>query len=111
MTSILIGRILLTIATLLHTVLYFYGLIVLAAIIVSWLRPNPYSPGVGTLLRIIRTLTEPVFQQVRRRLPAALMRTDLDFSPMIVGLAIMLIEMLVVGSLYDIGHRLRLGAI
>lgn len=110
MTTILIGRILITVATLLHYVLYFYGLLVFAAIVISWLRPDPYNPSIAGLLRVVRQLTEPVFSQIRKRLPPSFFSSGLDFSPMILGLIILLIESLIVGTLFDIGYRLRMGA-
>jgi YggT family protein len=110
MTGILIGRLFIAAATILHYILYFYGIVVLAAIVISWIRPDPYNPTVAGIMRVVHKLTEPVFYQIRKRLPAALNNTGLDFSPMIIGLAIMVLETLLVGTLFDIGYRLRIGA-
>jgi YggT family protein len=67
--------------------LYFY--IVLAAVIVSWLIAfnviNTYNNFVRSLLRALTALTEPVFRQIRRVIPTV---AGLDFSPMIVLIAI-----------------------
>ena len=62
------------IAALLIEVLEIYKWIVIAAVIVSWLTAfnviNVHNNFVRTLLRILLALTEPVFRQIRRVIPA-----------------------------------------
>jgi YggT family protein len=53
-----------------------YSLIVLAAVIMSWVRVNPRHP----LASIVVGLTEPVLEPIRRALPPL---GGLDFSPMV----------------------------
>jgi len=81
------------IAALLITVLDIYKWIVIAAVIVSWLTAfnviNQYNNFVRTVLRILITLTEPVFRQVRRVIPPI---GGLDLSPIIVFLAIWFLQ-------------------
>src|SRR5476649_1477610 len=80
------------IAALLIEVLEIYKWVVIAAVIVSWLTAfnviNVHNNVVRTLLRILLALTEPVFRQIRRVIPAV---GGLDLSPLIV---IVLIETL-----------------
>jgi YggT family protein len=81
------------IAALLITVLDIYKWIVIAAVIVSWLTAfnviNQYNNFVRTLLRILISLTEPVFRQVRRVVPPI---SGLDLSPIIVFLIIWFLQ-------------------
>jgi len=53
-----------------------YSLVVLGAVILSWLRLSPDHP----LVRITETLVEPVLAPIRRILPDL---GGFDFSPMI----------------------------
>ena len=73
------------IAALLIEVLEIYKWIVIAAVIVSWLTAfnviNQYNNFVRTVLRILSALTDPVFRQIRRVIPAI---GGLDFSPIVV---------------------------
>ena len=60
--------------------LIFYVLL-FANIIFSWIRPNPYHPVWGPIIRVVNGVTEPVLNPIRRLMPAM---GGLDFSPMIV---------------------------
>lgn len=57
-------------------------------------RPDPYNP----IVRTLRLLTEPVFYRVRKWLPFTY-TSGLDFSPVVVLLAIELINRIVIASL------------
>ncbi len=106
-----LGYILIVIAKIIHTVLSIYQFIVLAAVIMSWIRPNPSHEVIRTIIIAINRLTEPVFFQVRKRLPRSFFPGGLDFTPIIVLLALYFIDMLFSGLLMDIGFRLRMGAV
>ena len=81
------------IAALLFEVLEIYKWIVIAAVIVSWLTAfnviNQYNNFVRTVLRILITLTDPVFRQVRRVIPPI---GGLDFSPIVVFVIIWFLQ-------------------
>jgi YggT family protein len=81
------------IAALIITVLDIYKWIVIAAVIVSWLTAfnviNPYNNFVRSLLRILSTLTEPVFRVIRKVVPPI---GGLDLSPIIVFVIIWFLE-------------------
>jgi YggT family protein len=62
-----------------------YSLVVLLAVIASWLNLAPEHP----LVRVTRTLTEPVLAPLRRVLPTF---GGLDFSPMLLLFALRLLE-------------------
>jgi YggT family protein len=56
-------------------------LLILARIVISFLRVSPYHPTWGPIMRFIYDVTEPIMAPVRRILPPM---SGLDFSPMIV---------------------------
>jgi YggT family protein len=81
------------IAALLIEVLEIYKWIVIAAVIVSWLVAfnviNVHNNFVRSLLRILTTLTEPVFRQIRRFIPPV---GGLDLSPIVVFVIIWFLQ-------------------
>ncbi|MCR4666896.1 MAG: YggT family protein [Desulfovibrio sp.] len=89
------------IAMVLKTVLDLYFWIVIVACLLTWVRPDPYNP----IVRTLTALTEPVFLRVRRWLPFTYM-SGIDFSPIVVILAIMLVENIVVQSLLQYANSL-----
>ena len=70
--------------------------IVLARVILSWVRVSPYHPTWGPIIRAIYQITEPIMEPVRRIMPSM---GGLDFSPIIVLLGLDLIRVLVVNLL------------
>ena len=64
-----------------------YSLVVLLAVIASWLRLPPEHP----LVRVTSKLTEPVLAPMRRVLPSF---GGLDFSPMLLLFALRLVKRL-----------------
>jgi YggT family protein len=69
------------------TVLSLYFWVVIAAVVLSWVNPDPYNP----LVRGIRSLTEPVFFRIRKLMPFTYL-SGIDFSPFIVLLFIKFIQ-------------------
>lgn len=62
-----------------------YSLVVLAAVIMSWVRVDPRNP----LARIVYRLTEPALAPIRRVLPTM---GGLDLSPMVLLVALRLLR-------------------
>ena len=58
----------------------FYVLLI-AQIILSWVRPSPYHPTWGPIIRFINGVVDPILSPIRRVMPPL---GGLDFSPMIV---------------------------
>jgi YggT family protein len=71
-------------------VLSVYLFIVIGAALISWVNPDPYNP----LVRILRNLTEPLLWRIRKYMPFTY-RSGLDFSPLVLLLAIQLVKMAV----------------
>jgi YggT family protein len=69
----------------LHWILDLYSLVLLASVVLSWVELSPDNPFV----RVVRQLTEPVLQPVRRLLPAM---GGFDFSALLVLFAIRLLQ-------------------
>ena len=91
---IVLANTLSAVALVLGSLLNIYFWIVVIAALVTWVRPDPYNP----IVRTLRLLTEPVFYRVRKHLPFTY-AGGLDFSPIIVLLAIELFNRIVVKSL------------
>lgn len=70
--------------------IFFFAL--LASVILSWVAPGSYNPGV----QLVNQLCEPVLGPIRRRMPNL---GGLDISPIFAFLALQLVEMLVVNNL------------
>lgn len=97
-----VGNAIQAVAVVLENVLRLYSLVVVIAVLISWVSPDPFNP----IVRFLRSVTEPIFAWVRGRLPFAVVGM-IDLSPLIVLLLIQLLQMAVVRSLFDLGLRLR----
>jgi YggT family protein len=67
------------------TLIDLYSLVVLAAVVMSWVRMDPRNPLAG----IVYSLTEPVLGPIRRLLPPM---GGLDFSPMVLLIALRMLR-------------------
>lgn len=67
-------------------------LALLARVLFSWIRPDPYSPFV----RIIVQVTDPILQPLRRVIPPLGM---LDITPLVALIGLSIIQQVVVGLL------------
>ncbi len=98
---IVLSNTLAAIAIVLGGLLKIYFWVVLISAILSWVRPDPYNP----IVRTLRTLTEPVYYRIRKVLPFTY-TSGIDFSPIIVLLAIELVDRIVVASLFQYSQTL-----
>ena len=97
-----IGNLLQGVAMVLDKVLWLYSLVVMIAVLISWVSPDPFNP----IVQFLRSVTEPVFDWVRRHLPFTVVGM-IDLSPLIVFFLIQLCQMVLVRSLLELGVRLR----
>ena len=96
------GNFLRAVALILDQLLQIYSFVVLVAVLLSWVHPDPSNP----IVRFLRSATEPVFDWVRRRLPFTMVGM-MDLSPIAVFLSIWFMRLFLVNSLIDIASRLR----
>lgn len=96
------GNILLGIARVLDIILSLYFWIVIIAVLLTWVRPDPYN----NIVRMFYALTEPVFYRVRKFLPFTLVG-GLDLSPIVVLIIIQLLQTIVVRSLFQYAGMLE----
>jgi YggT family protein len=97
----IVGNLLATLALLLNSVLTIYTYIVIIAVLISWVQPDPYNP----IVRFLYSMTEPVFALVRRILPLPPM--GIDISPIIVLIIIHGANFFLTKTLTDIAMRLQ----
>ena len=76
---------------LIHTVFRIYEVIVVIRVIFSWIRVDMYHPVAQWIYR----LTEPLLDPIRRVLPTN--QIGLDFSPIILLLALTFLQHLLLG--------------
>lgn len=88
------------VAIVLYHALNIYFWIVIAGAVLSWVSPDPYNP----IVRFINSATEPVFYQIRKRLPVNL--GGIDISPIIVILAIYFLQAFLVKSLQGLARAI-----
>jgi YggT family protein len=63
-----------------------YRIVIFVAIIISWIRPDPYNP----IVRFLNSVTQPVFYKVRQWVPF-LRAGMIDFSPIVVIVSIQIL--------------------
>lgn len=68
-------------ATTVNLILNILYVLILARIIISFVRVSPYHPTWGPIIRFIHQSTEPILAPVRNLLPPM---GGFDFSPLIV---------------------------
>lgn len=96
----LINNLLVALAHILHIVLNLYMWVIIARALLSWVNPDPYNP----IVRFLHNVTEPVLYAIRRRVP--LFFGGIDFSPMLVILAILFLDSFLVPSLVQTAQRM-----
>lgn len=76
---------------LVHTVFRIYEVILVIRVLFSWIRVDMYHPVAQWIYR----LTEPLLEPIRRLLPTN--QIGLDFSPLILLLALTFLQRLLLG--------------
>jgi YggT family protein len=88
------------VATVVDMVLWLYMWVLIARVVISWVNADPYN----SIVRAIVSLTEPVLYRIRRTVPVFF--GGIDFSPIVVFLAIYFLQVFLVRSLFDLASRL-----
>ncbi|MFN2365260.1 MAG: YggT family protein [Desulfurivibrionaceae bacterium] len=95
-----ISNFLSALATLLDLVLSAYIWIVIGRAVISWVNADPYNP----IVRFVYEVTEPLLAQIRRVVP--MIGGAIDFSPMILIIAIMFLRSFIVPTLQQIARSI-----
>ena len=64
-----------------------YSFIILAKVLISWVRVDPYHP----IVQFLNAVTDPVLEPIKSVLPQTGM---IDFSPIVAFLIIMVLQMI-----------------
>jgi YggT family protein len=96
----IISNLLHSVATILDVLLQLYMWILIIRALISWVSPDPYNP----IVRFLYTITDPVIYRVRRVLP--LNFGGIDFTPMVLILAIYFLRSFIVPTLHQLAYRL-----
>ena len=94
------SNLLLGAAKVLDIILTLYMWVIIIRALISWVNPDPYNQ----VVRFLYSITEPVLSPIRRKLP--LLGGGIDFSPVLVILAIIFLKSFVIRSLMDLAMRL-----
>ncbi len=96
----IIGHFINAVAIILDLALSLYMWILIARAIISWVSPDPYNP----IVRFLYSITDPVLYRIRRIIP--LYFSGIDFSPMLLILAIVFVQSFLVSTLKHLAFRL-----
>jgi YggT family protein len=80
-------------------ILWLYSLVVIAAVLVTWVSPDPWNP----IVRFLRRATEPVFARVRRWIPFVVIG-GLDLSPLVVLVGIRVVDRVINEALWRLAR-------
>jgi YggT family protein len=78
----MVSNFLFALAKLIEILLGVYMWVVIGRAILSWVNPDPYN----SIVRFLHDVTEPILSRIRRMIPV--FGGGMDFSPMILILAI-----------------------
>ncbi len=86
------------IAQLIDFLLTAYMWIIIGRAVISWVNADPYNP----IVRFLYNVTEPLLSRIRQKLPMNM--GGIDFSPMILILAIMFLQSFLVPTLKELAR-------
>jgi len=85
-----------TLINIVNALFMIFYVMLFASIILSWVRPSPYHPVWGPIIRIVSAVVDPILAPVRRLMPPM---GGLDFSPMVVLLLARVLQQAIVNLL------------
>lgn len=95
------GNFINAVANLLNFVLGAYMWIIVGRAIISWVNPDPHNP----IVKFLYHVTEPLMARIRRFLPFTA-AGGIDFSPIILILAILFLQSFLVPTLRGLAYSL-----
>ena len=97
-----LGLVVMSIAELASLTLNIFFFSILIQVILSWVNPGTYNP----VTALVYGLNEPLLRPARRLIPPV---SGFDFSPLVVGVALKLVEMTLIAWLVNTGKGMLLG--
>ncbi len=97
-----LGLLVMSIAELASLTLNIFFFSILIQVILSWVNPGNYNP----VASLLHSLNEPLLRPARRLIPPV---SGFDFSPLVVGVALKLLEMTFIAWLVNTGRGMLLG--
>ncbi len=94
-----LGNFLNALASVIDIVLNLYMWVLIIRALISWVNPDPYNP----IVRFLYSITEPLLYRVRRYLPVQ--AAGIDFSPMVLILAIIFLRSFLVPTLHMMAYK------
>ncbi|AGF78178.1 putative integral membrane protein [Desulfocapsa sulfexigens DSM 10523] len=88
-----VNNFMMAIAQLIDFLLTAYMWIIIGRAVISWVNADPYNP----IVRFLYDVTEPLLSRIRRVIPMSM--GGIDFSPMILIMAIMFLQSFLVPTL------------
>ncbi len=88
-----INNFLMAVAQLIDFLLTIYMWMIIGRAVISWVNADPYNP----VVRFLHEITEPPLAKIRRFLPLSM--GGIDFSPMLLIMAIMFLQSFLVPTL------------
>ena len=95
------GNFLEALAVIIQMVLQLYMWIIIARAVLSWVNPDPHNP----IVQFIHRLTDPLLYRVRKWVP--IHGGGIDFSPIIVILAIIFLQTFLVQTIQRLAFSLK----
>ncbi len=100
---IVVSNFLIWFGQLLISVTGLYMLVVIASAAITWFPVPPWHPAV----KILRGLTEPVYDRIRRFVPRVLSDLGIDISPIIVLLVLFFLNRVIFRSMIEFGQSMK----
>ena len=99
------GNFLTALASVLHMLLQAYIWVVIIRALISWVNPDPWNP----IVQMLNRLTDPLLEPIRRKMFKMMGYggIGIDLSPLILIAAVYFLDFFLVGTLADIGMRMR----
>ena len=99
------GNFLTALASVLHLLLQAYIWVVIIRALISWVNPDPWNP----IVQMLNRLTDPLLEPIRRRMFRMMGYggMGIDLSPLLLIAAIYFLDFFLVGTLTDLGMRMR----
>ncbi len=95
-----VNNFMMAMAQLIDFLLSAYMWIIIGRAVISWVSADPYNP----IVRFLYEVTEPLLSRIRKVLPVTM--GGIDFSPMILIVAIMFLQSFLVPTLKQMAMRL-----